>query len=152
MTNYFLVKTWYVNYSRDVLSENTYVVEMANVSYQKKKEKIKNTCWTSLDKIKLVEKVAESHLKFETGYAAQLLSSFHGSFWQNCSFKNHISFFLKSFSLNKWYKSQIMITTGLLSESVFKSRLCENSLADFCTFKLLKAGPSAISRMREIDF
>ena len=50
---------------------------MANVSVQKKFE---NTCMTSLDKIKLVEKVAESHLKFETGYAAQLLSSFHGSF------------------------------------------------------------------------
>ena len=44
------------------------------------KKKIENTCMTSLDKIKLVEKVAESHLKFETGYAAQLLSSFHGSF------------------------------------------------------------------------
>ena len=53
-----------------LLSENMYVVEMANVSVQKKK--IENTCMTSLDKIKLVEKVAESYLRFETGYAAPI--------------------------------------------------------------------------------
>ena len=54
-----------------LLSENTYVVEMANVSVKKKK-KIENTCMTSLDKIKLVEKVAESYLTFETGYEAHI--------------------------------------------------------------------------------
>ena len=52
-----------------LLSENMYVVEMANVSVQKK---IENTCMTSLDKIKLVEKVAESYLRFETEYAARI--------------------------------------------------------------------------------
>lgn len=36
------------------------------------KKKIENTCMTSLDKIKLVEKVAESYLRFETGYAAPI--------------------------------------------------------------------------------
>lgn len=45
----------------------TYVVELANVSIKKK-----NTCMTSLDKSNLVEKVAESYLRFETRYAAPI--------------------------------------------------------------------------------
>jgi hypothetical protein len=58
-----------VNYSRDVLSENTYVVELANVSVQ---EKNNSRIHVALDKINLVEKVAESYLKFESGYAAPI--------------------------------------------------------------------------------
>ena len=57
-----------MNYSRDVLSENTYIVELANVS----SKKTKKTCMTSLDKSNLVEKVAESYLRFETRYAAPI--------------------------------------------------------------------------------